>query len=56
MKYCKLLVMGGILLAFSMPAMAITVTMNMRDFDEGTLYNVGDGLYQTGDTLRLSHP
>lgn len=51
MRYCKLLLMGGILLAFSMPAMAITITMHMVDFDEGTLYNVGDGTYTTGPTL-----
>lgn len=52
MRYLKLLLMLGILAAAAGPVVAdtalITVTMNMRNFDEGTLYGVPDGLY-TGE-------
>lgn len=42
MRYWKLLLMGGIVLALSMPAGAVSVNMNMTDFDEGTQYFVAD--------------
>jgi hypothetical protein len=45
MRYCKLLLMGGIVLALSMPAGAVSITMDIRNYDEGTLYNVSDGTY-----------
>ena len=45
MRCVKLLLMGGIVLALVAPASAITITMNLRNFDDGTLYNVNDGTY-----------
>ncbi|HUT56802.1 MAG TPA: PEP-CTERM sorting domain-containing protein [Phycisphaerae bacterium] len=48
MRYCKLLLMCGIVLGLSGPAWAIAVTMNMRNFDDGTLYGVADNTY-TGE-------
>jgi len=51
MRCFKLLLLGGIVLALAVPASAITVTMNLRNFDQGTLYAVNDATYTGVGTL-----
>jgi len=51
MRCFRLLLLGGIVLALTVPAGAISVTMNLRNFDQGTLYGVADGTYTGVGTL-----
>jgi len=46
-----MLVVGGLVLTLSATSFGMPITMNIKNFDEGTLYNVGDGTYTGEGTL-----
>ena len=45
MRCLRLLLLMGVVAALASPAWAITITMHVKNFDEGTLYNVVDNTY-----------